>query len=50
VNVILVPIKPIHVEEFKKHPSFGRFTIRDIGRIVGVGKVNSVTKNDNNEI
>lgn len=45
-NVIMVPSKPLCVEEFAKYPPLGRFVIRDMKRTVAVGVIQEVTHKD----
>lgn len=40
--VVVKPIHPVVVEEFKKFPQLGRFAIRDMGQTVAAGMVISV--------
>lgn len=42
-QAILVPSKPLCVEEFAKYPPLGRFVIRDMKRTVAVGVIQEVT-------
>ncbi len=37
--VSLVPTKPLTVENFHDFPALGRFAIRDLKQIVGVGVI-----------
>jgi elongation factor 1-alpha len=46
VECILVPSKPMCVENFKEYPPLGRFAIRDMRQTVGVGVITAVTKGD----
>jgi elongation factor 1-alpha len=45
-QVMLVPSKPLCVEEFSKYPPLGRFVIRDMKRTVAVGVIQEVTKKE----
>ncbi|KAJ7441744.1 P-loop containing nucleoside triphosphate hydrolase protein [Mycena latifolia] len=40
--VKLVPIKPMCVEAYSLYPPLGRFAVRDMGHVVGVGIIKSV--------
>ena len=44
--VTLRPMQPLCVEAFSDYPSLGRFTIRDLRKIVGVGVIRSVEKSE----
>jgi len=43
---VLVPSKPMCVEDFKQYPPLGRFAVRDMRQTVAVGVVKSVKKED----
>jgi len=43
---MLVPSKPMCVEDFKQYPPLGRFAVRDMRQTVAVGVVKSVKKED----
>lgn len=40
----LMPLKPLVVESFSEYPQLGRFSIRDMRYVVGVGVIKSVNK------
>eukprot|EP01104_Vermistella_antarctica_P007837 TRINITY_DN193_c0_g1_i1.p1 TRINITY_DN193_c0_g1~~TRINITY_DN193_c0_g1_i1.p1 ORF type:complete len:515 (+),score=163.00 TRINITY_DN193_c0_g1_i1:34-1545(+) len=42
LNCILEVTQPIAVETFKTLPQLGRFTLRDEGRTIGIGRINKV--------
>ena len=44
--VTMKPTKPLCVESFADFPPLGRFAIRDMKHIVGVGVIKSITKED----
>lgn len=43
-DVLLEPIKPSCIEVFKDFPPIGRFALRDMGQLIGVGVVNAIKK------
>jgi len=43
---VLVPSKPMCVEDFKQYPPLGRFAVRDMRQTVAVGVVKSVKKEE----
>lgn len=45
-KVRLTPLKPLYVAPFSKLRPFGRFIVRDVGRTIGVGTVQSVEKHE----
>ncbi|CAH1798234.1 unnamed protein product [Owenia fusiformis] len=44
--ILMTPSKPMVVEAFTNYASLGRFAVRDMKQIVGVGVIRSVTKAD----
>jgi elongation factor 1-alpha len=42
--VRFMPTKPMSVELFREYPQLGRFSIRDMSMIVGVGVIKEVNK------
>jgi elongation factor 1-alpha len=45
-NVVLVPTKPMVVENYKEYPPLGRFAVRDMRQTVAVGIIKSVKKRE----
>lgn len=45
-KVVMVPSKPLCVEEFSKFPPLGRFVVRDMKRTVAVGVIQSVNNRE----
>ncbi|MGQ4893956.1 MAG: translation elongation factor EF-1 subunit alpha [Candidatus Njordarchaeia archaeon] len=43
-DVLLEPIKPSCIEVFNEFPPIGRFALRDMGSLIGVGVVNAIKK------
>lgn len=43
-TVIMRPVKPMVVEDFREIPQLGRFAVRDMGQTVAVGVVTGVVK------
>ncbi|XP_064652205.1 elongation factor 1-alpha-like [Lineus longissimus] len=43
-NVRMTPMKPMCAEQFRRFPRLGRFSMRDLSRVVGVGVITKITE------
>lgn len=46
--IVIVPTKPMVVEDFKQYPPLGRFAVRDMKQTIGVGVIKEVVKKQPN--
>jgi peptide chain release factor subunit 3 len=49
VIAVIQTAQPICIEKYADYPMLGRFTLRDEGKTVAIGKVTKVLDNQSNE-